>query len=192
MTNRELNNLPGDLRRCLEAISQAIGRDLPIVIGKTATDHFRENFRAGGFVNGGLHKWADVKRRDSKSGWYGFEYKGEKRTALRLTRDRKTGKTKRAARQKLLNFSSTATIRAPLSSKRMELYNSLRYYCRQNEAIIATDKPYAQVQNEGGPIKVFGKRPARITARPFMGQSRELDEKVGEEINKRIDRILNI
>lgn len=192
MTKRELNNLPGDLRRCLEAISQAIGRDLPIVIGKTATDHFRENFRAGGFVNGGLHKWADVKRRNSKSGWYGFEYKGEKRTALRLTRDRKTGKTKRAARQKLLNFSSTATIRAPLSSKRMELYNSLRYYCRQNEAIIATDKPYAQVQNEGGPIKVFGKRPARITARPFMGQSRELDEKVGEEINKRIDRILNV
>lgn len=191
MANTELNNLPGDLRRCLKAISQTIGRDLPMVIGKTAVDHFRENFRLGGFVNGGLHKWTDVKRRDPKNPWYGFEYKREKRTSLRLTRDRKTGKTKRAARQKLLNFSQTATIRAPLSSKRMELYNSLRYYCRQNEAIIATDKPYAQVQNEGGPIKIFGKRPARITARPFMGQSRELDEKVGEEINKRIDRILN-
>lgn len=191
MANRELNNLPGDLRHYLEAISQAIGRDLPIVIGKTATDHFRENFRAGGFVNNGLHKWTDVKRRDPKSGWYGFEYKGEKRTALRLTRDRKTGKTKRSARQKLLNFSSTATIRAPLSSKRMELYNSLRYYCRHNEAIIATDKPYAQVQNEGGPIKVFGKHPARITARPFMGRSRELDDKVGGEINKRIHKIFN-
>lgn len=191
MANTELNNLPGDLHRCLKAINRAIGRDLPMVIGKTAVDHFRENFRLGGFVNGGLHKWTDVKRRDPKNPWYGFEYKREKRTSLRLTRDRKTGKTKRAARQKLLNFSQTATIRAPLSSKRMELYNSLRYYCRQNEAIIATDKPYAQVQNEGGPIKIFGKRPARITARPFMGQSRELDEKVGEEINKRIDRILN-
>ena len=132
-----------------------------------------------------------MKRRDPKSGWYGFEYKGEKRTSLRLTRDRKTGKTKRAARQKLLNFSSAATIRTPLSSRRMELYNSLRYYCRPNEAIITTDKPYAQVQNEGGPIKVFGKHPARVPARPFMGKSRELDEKVEKEINQRIDKILN-
>lgn len=191
MANRDINNLPGDLRRCLGMLAQAVGRDFPVVIGKTGIDHYRENFRAGGFVNGGLHKWPDVKRRDAKSGWYGFEYKGEKRTSLRLTRDRKTGKTKRAARQKPLNFSTTATIRAPLSSKRMDLCNSLRYYCRPGEAIIATDKPYAQVQNEGGLIKVFGKHPARIPARPFIGQSRELDEKVGEEINKRINQILN-
>lgn len=191
MANRDINNLSGDIRRQLERLSVEVSRGMLVMIGKTAVDHYRENFRAGGFVNGGLHKWPDVKRRDSKSGWYGFEYKGEKRTSLRLTRDRKTGKTKRAARQKPLNFSTTAIIRAPLSSKRMELYNSLRYYCRPGEAIIATDKPYAQVQNEGGPIKVFGKHPARIPARPFIGQSRELDNKVGEEINKRINQILN-
>ena len=42
-------------------------RRLPVLIGRIAKDHFQDNFRLGGFVNGGLHKWAEAKRRISGS-----------------------------------------------------------------------------------------------------------------------------
>ena len=37
-------------------------RIMPIKAGRIAKDHFQQNFRLGGFVNGGLHKWKVSKR----------------------------------------------------------------------------------------------------------------------------------
>lgn len=38
-------------------------RKLPVLVGRTAKDHFQENFRQGGFVDGSLHPWQEVQRR---------------------------------------------------------------------------------------------------------------------------------
>lgn len=38
-------------------IEQARQRTLPIKVGRIAKDHFQDNFRRGGFVDGGLHPW---------------------------------------------------------------------------------------------------------------------------------------
>lgn len=38
-------------------------RKLPILAGRTAKDHFQENFRQGGFVDGSLHPWQEAQRR---------------------------------------------------------------------------------------------------------------------------------
>lgn len=186
----KLRGLTEELRKKIDKVSRVLDRNVPIAIGKTAVDHFRQNFRLGGFRNGGVKKWDDVKRRDKGSPWFGFEYKGEKRTFLKLTRDRKTGKTSRAKKQDKLNFSPTATIREPLSSKRMELFNSIRYIPGQGTVEIVSDKPYARVQNEGGTIKVFGKHPVKLPARPFMGESEELTGEVTREIDKQVTKIL--
>lgn len=182
MANRNLNNLSADFRRKLDKLTREVSHGILIVIGKEAVDQFRDNFHREGFLNGGLHKWKDVKRRDPQSPWYGFEYKAEKR----LPGSRKKP-GKKAPR---LNFSQTATVRKILASKRMELYNSLRYYLQPGQVIIASDKPYAQVQNEGGTIKIFGKHPVKLEARPFMGHSVELDRKVEQQIRNRITEIL--
>jgi phage gpG-like protein len=37
--------------------------DAPVIMGKNAVDHFTENFQQEGFVNNGLQKWDEVKRR---------------------------------------------------------------------------------------------------------------------------------
>ncbi len=42
-------------------------RKLPVQVGNMAKTHYQENFRQGGFVNDGLHKWPDAKRRLSGS-----------------------------------------------------------------------------------------------------------------------------
>ena len=79
MANRNLNNLSADFRRKLDKLTREVSHGILIVIGKEAVDQFRDNFHREGFLNGGLHKWKDVKRRDPQSPWYGFEYKAEKR-----------------------------------------------------------------------------------------------------------------
>lgn len=38
-------------------------RKLPVLVGRTAKDHFQENFRQGGFVDGSLHPWQEAQRR---------------------------------------------------------------------------------------------------------------------------------
>ena len=32
-------------------------RKMPVIAGRMAKDHFQDNFRREGFVNGGLHPW---------------------------------------------------------------------------------------------------------------------------------------
>ena len=46
-------------------IRDAIHRRLPVKIGRMATDHFQDNFRRGGFVDGGLHPWPVTHRQQS-------------------------------------------------------------------------------------------------------------------------------
>lgn len=181
--------LPDDLRGRLGAINKLLTRDLPTIIGHEAREHFTDNFRRGGFVDGGLKQWPDVKRRDPASPWYGFEYRGERRTSYAFSRDKITGKTYRAKKQKRLNYSEAATKLTPLTSKRNRLMNSLRSRTQAMSAVIYTSIPYAKVHNEGGKAKVFGKRSFTMPRRQFMGHSAELDRQVHTEIDRRIDDI---
>lgn len=43
-------------------IEQLISRKLPVMAGRTAKDHFQENFDKSGFVDGGLNPWKPSKR----------------------------------------------------------------------------------------------------------------------------------
>ena len=42
-------------------------RKLPVKVGRMAKDHYQDNFRKGGFVNGGLQRWPVTKRQQSGS-----------------------------------------------------------------------------------------------------------------------------
>jgi phage gpG-like protein len=60
---KNIKQLPGDLRKSMNSISQYIANDAPRHVGKMAKDHFTENFDKEGFVDEDLHKWKEVKRR---------------------------------------------------------------------------------------------------------------------------------
>lgn len=164
-----------------------VRKDLPRIVGKTAVDHYKENFDKEGFVNGGVEKWKDVKRRDSKSPWYGFEYKGDRAT-YRLKK-RKGAKGYQSGGRNKTNFSNAATKRKILSGSTHELKRSLRYVAGTDQVAIVSDKPYAEVQNEGGPIKIFGRGSVILPARPFVGESIELDKKISDETDKLMDNL---
>ena len=169
-----------------------IRNDLPRIAGKMAVDEFRENFRRQGFRNNGIMPWPDVRRRDKSSPWYGFQYKGERRTSVRYIRDRKTGKTRRSKTQRKLNFSNAATRRGILIGPGANLMNSISVRERSpSQVIVGTDLPYAEVHNEGGYIRVFGKAVRKLPKRQFIGESRELMDEIEKKYLKDIDRIVD-
>lgn len=48
-----------------DKLEDLIRRDMPVIAGRMAKDHFQDNFRKGGFVNGGLHPWKPAGRLSS-------------------------------------------------------------------------------------------------------------------------------
>lgn len=171
-------------------VKRYVRKDLPRMIGKISVDEFRGNFHRRAFRNNGLHRWPDVKRRDPSSPWYGFQYKGERRTSVRIERDRTTGKTRRNKSQKKLNFSSAATKRGILFGPGNNLMRSIAVReASARRVVIGTDLPYAEVHNEGGYIRVFGKAKVKMPQRQFIGESSELMQVIEKKFLREIDRI---
>jgi hypothetical protein len=169
MTIEEYKKL---LDKRVKSLERSITTQLLPRMGVEAVNHFKNNFYTQSFDG---KKWKDVKRRDSNSPWYGFEYKGERRTSYSFTRG-KNGKTSKSKTQRKLNFSVAATKRPILTGATGELGNSLNYHTRGLLVRVYTPKKYGKVQNEGGIIKVFGKATKRLPARPFVGKSKILIE----------------
>lgn len=48
-------------------ILKEVNDRLPRKVGVTAVNHFRQNFRDGGWLDNGLHPWKRTKRQDGKS-----------------------------------------------------------------------------------------------------------------------------
>lgn len=178
------------LQEIEKGIKRYVVTDLPRVVGKISVDEFRGNFYRRAFRNNGLHRWPDVKRRDPSSPWYGFQYKGERRTSVRMVRDRKTGKARRSKSQRKLNFSSAATQRGILIGPGSNLMRSIAVReATAQRVVIGTDLPYAEVHNEGGYIRVFGKAKVKVPQRQFIGESRELMQVIEKKFLREIDRI---
>ncbi|MDR1381776.1 MAG: phage virion morphogenesis protein [Tannerella sp.] len=139
----------------------------PEIAGNEAVAHFRENFDREGFVDNGLKKWADVKRRDKNSPWYGFSAN----TGSHFSSTR--------AQDKILHDTG-------------ELRDSIEYEITgRGEVTIGSDKPYARVHNEGGTAKIFGKKAFTMPRRQFIGESSELDDRIIHELEREIGKIIN-
>lgn len=63
----DLNNLENLIKSKRKRLETLMRRRLPVAVGRMAKDHFQDNFRQGGFVNGGLHPWPKAKRLSSGS-----------------------------------------------------------------------------------------------------------------------------
>lgn len=55
-----------ELLRKQKEIEEYARKTFPRKAGKVAVDHFRDNFRQGGFVNNGLQKWKTPKRMSKR------------------------------------------------------------------------------------------------------------------------------
>ena len=53
------------LKQKAKEVDALIRRRLPVIVGRMAKDHFQDNFRRSGVVNGGLHPWQPTARDGS-------------------------------------------------------------------------------------------------------------------------------
>jgi len=148
MTPKQFEQL---IKTNAKQLAKAFERTIPVKVGVAAEQHFKDNFRKGGFVNGGLKAWKPAKRQSDPKN---------------PDRAYKT-----------------------LMSRRNNLYSSIRHSVKPYTAVVSTDVPYAQAHNEGANNAGRGHR-TRIPKRQFMGESRELTNKVQRLVVAEINKIL--
>lgn len=170
----------------LKRVETFVRKQAATVIGTEAVNHFTENFDKQSFDS---KQWKEVKRRDPASSWHGFKYGAKTPTPSKHPKRRGTKKKYKARKSgSITNFSPTATQTPILSSQRSELENSLTFRLRGSRKVaIISDKEYAKIHNEGGTIKIFGKRTAKIPARPFIGASSRLDKRLKKVLLRKLN-----
>ncbi|GAB6010811.1 phage virion morphogenesis protein [Viscerimonas tarda] len=71
----ELKDLKKQLESIPKKMDELIKNKMPNRAGRMAVQHFRNNFRESGFVDGGLHPWKKSKRQESGKKSAGSNYK---------------------------------------------------------------------------------------------------------------------
>lgn len=163
----KLNDLNAKIRAKITEIKQFRDRDLPDIVGMEAVNHYKENFVNEGFTDKANNPWKDVKRRDPASPWYGFSYGAKK------------------------NFSQSRTTDKILTGETKELQNSIDYEKKPGRVTVYSDKKYSAVHQFGLPAKVFGKKPFKMPARPFIGKSTVLEKNIQSKIERTLNKIIN-
>ncbi len=173
-----------EINRELNRIANFVNREAKEIIAKEAVDFFTERFDEQKDVHG--KPWKEVKRRDSTSVWYGFQYGAkQKKPANHPSRWKAKRPYKRRKPNPITNFAKVATKTPILSSQRSELENSIQYKIVGNKIVIFSDLPYAKVHNDGGKIKVFGKKTVTLPKRQFIGRSDELERRIIAKLRKK-------
>lgn len=146
-------------------IARLVNRTLPVKVGNEAKAHFQDNFRKEGFVNGGLHKWQPAQRK----------------LVTARYRKGKNGKRVKVAARAANRYNT-------LMSSRNHLYSSTEYEAKPGEAIIKNEVEYAAVHNEGLMAGRKGHQ-FRMPKRQFIGESKELNDKVENIITTEITKL---
>ena len=207
-----MDKLESDIQRMKKEIETLIARKLPVAAGKYAKQHFQDNFRQGGFVNGGLHPWPQAKRLSSGGTGADSQYKTLMSSRNHLFSS--INYTPGIAKVTIFNDVVYAAIHNeggtihPKITPKMRRCAWAKYYELKGGAKGA-QKPRKGQKN--GVTKSVGNQPdsgeaekwkrlaltkketltINIPRRQFMGQSTELDARISAYVEKEVLRIIN-
>lgn len=206
-----MDKIQQDIQRMTREMRNLLERRLPVAAGKFAKQHFQDNFRQGGFVDGGLHPWKPAKRLTSGIAGADSQYK-----TLMSSRNHlygSTGYTTGVAKVTIFNDAEYAAIHNeggtvhPKVTPKMRRYAWAKYYELSGKGR-STQKD-ARRSKKGKPAKIQGAAPdeaekwkrlaltkkesltVNIPKRQFMGPSKELDDRLTAYVEKEILRIIN-
>ena len=207
-----MDRLELDIQRMKKDIETLISRKLPVAAGKYAKQHFQDNFRQGGLVNGGLHPWPPAKRLSSGESGADSQYKTLMSSRNHLFSS--INYTPGIAKVTIFNDVVYAAIHNeggtvhPKITPKMRRFAWAKYYELKGMQKGA-QKPRKGPKN--GTSQSAGKQPdsgeaekwkrlaltkketltINIPQRQFMGQSAELDAKISAYVEKEVLRIIN-
>lgn len=188
-------------------------RRMPVIAGRMAKDHFQDNFRQGGFVDGGLHPWRKANRlstrRKDAAGRYGTLLSG--RNHLFSSIKYMPGEYRVRVANELVyapvhNWGGEVH---PTVTPQMRRFAWAKYYQASGKAKkAATGKKKGKKGRSNGNsgtqentetlrwkrLALTKKKKLRIKIpqRQFIGESRELSEKIDQKMENEIRNILNL
>ena len=164
---KNIKSLGPDLLKMGQKLREKIVEVLPDIIAVEGKKHFEESFDNQGFTDKSIRKWK------------GRRFGGQK--------NRKRGGQTKAYREFLRKDKGRAILVSHQSDTRgTHLKDSIRATKSKKQIVFSTDKPYAQVHNEGG----HAGRGAgfEMPQRQFMGPSEELNRKIEEKVTREMDQ----
>ncbi len=172
-------------------ITNFMRHKMPSHAGKIAKDHFQENFRRGGFVNNGLQRWPKSKRELSDGKSAAAKYK-----TLLSARDHLYSSIRYAPEEgKVTVFNNVkyapvhnwgGTV-SPTVTPRMRKFAWWKFYSGGGKG--KPDDPDARFWKNLALTKKT-KLNIRVPQRQFLGESKELDEKLRNKLDSEVEKIM--
>lgn len=206
MTPKEFSKWMVDTHKRLDNL---LCKVMPGIAGRMAKDHFQDNFRRGGFVNGGLHPWKPAKRLSSgdpgAAANYGTLLSGRNHLFSSINyypTDYRVRVANNVSYAPLHNWGGIAN---PTVTDRMRRFAWRKFFeaaGRGKKTAPARKKRQKGVSPSlpENPRALFWKRLAltkksklsvRIPQRQFLGESVELSDNITERTENEIRKILN-
>lgn len=205
----DIKDFARQVERKRKELDGMMRRRMPVIAGRMAKDHFQDNFRKGGFVNGGLHPWPKAKRLASggtdAASQYGTLLSGRNHlfnSIKYIPSDYRVKVASEVVYAPVHNWGGSVSVTV---TDRMRRFAWAKFYKASGKARKAATRQKngrkgAVVGQAPNPQASFWKNLAltkkkklniRIPQRQFLGESKELTEKINERIEKEIRNILN-
>lgn len=207
MDLKDFAKLTAQKRKKLDAMMR---RRMPVIAGRLAKDHFQDNFRRGGFVNGGLHPWPEARRlatggTDAAS-QYGTLLSGRNHlySSIRyVPSDYRVRVYNELVYAPIHNWGGTVSVTVTDRMKRFAWAKFYEASGKSRKAATGGKKSRKRATGKlaASPQAAFWKNLAltrkkkldiRIPQRQFLGESEELTAKINERLEKEIRNILNL
>lgn len=190
-----------DFQRRIKAkqkeLQTLVRRTLPVKIGRMAKDHFQNNFRQGGFVNGGLHPWPTTRRQQdggtTAAAQYGPLLSGRNHlfsSIKYVPQDAAVTVSTDVPYAPLHNEGGTVTTH-PRVTPKMRKFAWARFFKaggkpKDGEPSQEAAKWKALALTKKDKLSVT----AQIPKRQFIGESRELNQAISQKIEQEVKNIL--
>jgi phage gpG-like protein len=184
-------------------------RKMPVIAGRMAKDHYQDNFRQSGFVNGGLHPWPAVRRQSAgtrAANRYGPLLSGRNHLFSSINYypdDYRVRVADEVVYAPVHNWGETLN---PTVTAKMKRYAWYRYYSaigkKKDDSASSTSgkrkkSSKKKVNTEeaefwkGMALTRKSKLTVKVPQRQFIGESAELTQKINQRMETEIRNILN-
>lgn len=191
MDPKEFSKLTQKFSRELETF---VRRTAPVIVGRLAENHFRNNFRQGGFVDRELRPWPRTRRQQSGAGTAASQYGPllSSREHLMLSVEHTTYDYgalvyNRVPYAPIHNWGGTTH---PTVTPRMRRYAWWRYYAAGGGKKNGTGKTVGGEEAEQWKRLALTKKKkltVRIPQRQFLGASARLEETIRKELENELE-----
>lgn len=199
----EIKDFIRQIKEKRRELDELMRRKMPVHAGRLAKDHYQENFRKGGYVNGGLKKWKQARRLSS-----GGKDAGSNYGTLLSSRNLLYGSIKyipSAGKVKVCNDLVYAPAHNwgetlhPTVTAKMRRFAWAKYYQAgggKKKGAEGTKsgedaEPPEAVNWKKLALTKKTKLSIKMPKRQFLGESKELDEKIANKTETEIRKILN-